>query len=64
MYIVINVQGDTQFLPHSLYCFLTCLQKGHNFFSEVCLEREDRVGGRGGDEEENIAKQTDHVLKS
>ena len=30
-------------------------------FSGVCLER--RLGGKGGKKEENIAKQSDHVLK-
>ena len=54
------IQCDTKYLPPSLYGFLTRLQKGHNFFWSPSREK---TGGRGGEEEENIAKQSDHVLK-
>ena len=52
-----QLQRGTIFLPPSLYGFLTRLHKGRNFPSK------EKNGGKRGEEEENIAKQSDHVLK-
>ena len=52
------LQRDTQYLPSSLY-ILVC--KRVALFSGVSLERSP--GEIGGGEEEDIAKQSDHVLK-
>ena len=52
------LQRDTQYLPSSLY-ILAC--KRVALFSGVSLERSP--GEIGGGEEEDIAKQSDHVLK-
>ena len=56
-----NIQGVTKYLPPSLYDFLPVCKRVA-FFSGVLPERRPGVKG-GGEEEENIAKQSYHVLK-
>ena len=55
-----GVQRVLYYLPASLYgLVIVCIRVV--IFSGVCLER--RPGGKEGKKEENIAKQSDHVLK-
>ena len=56
-----HVQGDSQYLPPWLYGFLPRLHEGCIFLWSP--SREKTRGEIGEEEEENIAKQSDHVLK-
>ena len=52
------IQRVQKFLPLGLYGFFTRLQKGFDFSG---VRREGRPGGKGAEEEKNIAMQSYHI---